>query len=92
VGIIAPSQHLSRHRARSEANCSTSCTVRRLTRRHRARRVICFTLLPITPAYYPSMRGGFLIAVLTLLALSAIGGHSHFMLRPTAPIPAVNVP
>jgi hypothetical protein len=61
--------------------------------RSTAGRVICFTLPPFIPAYYPRMRGGLAIAVFTLLAFSAmVRGHPHFVPRPTAPIPAVNVP
>jgi len=36
---------------------------------------------------------GLAIAALALLALSTmVRGHPHFVPRPTAPIPAVNVP
>jgi hypothetical protein len=45
------------------------------------------------PSYSLKMRGGFVIAIFTLLALSTmVPGHPHFVPRPTAPIPAVNVP
>jgi predicted acylesterase/phospholipase RssA len=58
-----------------------------------ARAVSCFTLPPLILAYYSKMRSGLLIAVVTLLALSTmVRGHPHFVPRPTAPIPAVNVP
>jgi len=55
--------------------------------------VICFTLPPFIPAYYSGMRRRLAIAALTLLAFSVmVRGHPHFVPRPTAPIPAVNVP
>lgn len=54
--------------------------------------VTYFTLPPSIPVYDAKMRG-LVIAALTLLAVSTmVRGHPHFVPRPTAPIPAVNVP
>ena len=43
--------------------------------------------------YYLRMQGGLAITIVTFLALSAlVPEHRHFVPRPTAPMPAVNVP
>jgi hypothetical protein len=56
-------------------------------------RVICFTIRTSIPSYLLVMRGGLAIAIVAFLALSVMArGHPHFVPRPTAPMPAVNVP
>jgi hypothetical protein len=87
------SSHLFRLFTLAQRNLrKPSVTLTQLTGPAANGRLTDFPFLTRNPAYYFGMRK-FAILIAVVVALSATGrGSTHFVLRPTGPLPAVNVP